>query len=76
MSKTALPDQPTKTPRDRSEDRKAKRSAAALRDNLKRRKAQQRARDEPDQDAPADGGKKGGSTREQAGSEPAGRRKP
>jgi hypothetical protein len=54
MSKTALPAHPTKTPRDRSEDRKAERSAAALRDNLKRRKAQQRARDEPDHDEPAD----------------------
>jgi hypothetical protein len=77
MSKTALPDQPTKTIRERPEDRKAERSAAALRDNLKRRKAQQRARDEADCDEPADGrGKNSGAATEQAGREQAGRRKP
>jgi hypothetical protein len=65
MSKAALPEQPTKTTRERPEDRKAERSAAALRDNLKRRKAQQRARDEPARDASA----------EAAGEQP-GRRKP
>ena len=54
MSKTAPPEQPTKITRESPGDRKAERSAAALRDNLKRRKAQarsQRARE----DAPADG---------------------
>ena len=65
MSKTVLPDQPTKTIQERPEARKAERSATALRDNLKRRKAQQRARDEPDRGEPA-----------QAGREPADRRKP
>ena len=65
MSKTALPDQPTKTIREQPEAKKAERSAAALRDNLKRRKAQQRARDEPDRDEAV-----------QAGREPADRRKP
>ncbi len=54
MSKTAPPEQPTKITRESPGDRKAERSAAALRDNLKRRKAQQRARDEPDRDEPAD----------------------
>lgn len=64
MSKAPPPDQPTKTIRERS----AERSAAALRDNLKRRKAQQRARDEPDGDL---------TGREpRAGADPADRRKP
>lgn len=40
MSKAPPPDQPTKTIRERS----AERSAAALRDNLKRRKSQARGR--------------------------------
>jgi hypothetical protein len=55
MSKPAPPKQPIKTARERVEDGKAGRSAAALRDNLKRRKAQRRARDETDRDEPAGG---------------------
>ena len=55
MSKSALPKQPTKTARERTEHGKADRSAAALRDNLKRRKAQRRARDETSRDEPTGG---------------------
>ena len=65
MPKTAQPEQPTKITRESPGDRKAERSAAALRDNLKRRKAQQRARDEPDHDGSAE-----------AAGDQAGRRKP
>lgn len=72
MSKTALPEQPTKITGERTGARKAERSAAALRDNLKRRKAQQRARDEPDRGPTADGS----AADDGAATEPAGRRKP
>src|SRR5262245_50160348 len=52
-SKPASPKQPAKTDRQRADDPKAERLAAALRDNLERRKAQQRARDAAAGDQPA-----------------------
>lgn len=55
MSKPALPKQPTKTAQEPAERGKADRLAAALRDNLKRRKAQQRARAETSPDDPPSG---------------------
>jgi len=47
ISKPASPKQPVKNGPEAAETAKAERLAAALRDNLKRRKAQRRARDNP-----------------------------
>jgi len=64
-SKSASPKQPAKTGQvktdeARAQDRKAERLAAALRDNLKRRKSQQRARDGAADGKPADGAGRSG----------------
>ncbi len=62
MSKSAPPKQSTRAAREsagkRAENGKAGRLAVALRDNLKRRKAQQRARDDAGEpiDEPGNGG--------------------
>lgn len=45
---------PAKLPRPGAEDPRKQRLAAALRDNLRRRKAQQRARDQEDRPRPDD----------------------
>jgi hypothetical protein len=55
MSKSAPSKQPAKIAQESAERGKADRLAAALRDNLKRRKAQQRARDETSPDDPPSG---------------------
>ncbi|HWA46974.1 MAG TPA: hypothetical protein VG742_01805 [Dongiaceae bacterium] len=65
-SKSASPKQPAKTGQvktdeTRAQDRKAERLAAALRDNLKRRKSQQRARDGAADGEPADGSGRSGN---------------
>lgn len=62
MSKSAVPRKPAKTAHEQAEGRKAERLAVALRDNLKRRKAQQRARDEAGPDEPTDGSGNVGAT--------------
>jgi hypothetical protein len=64
-SKSASPKQPAqagsiKTGQQRVEDQKAARLAAALRDNLKRRKTQRRARDGAADHEPADEPGQGG----------------